>query len=46
VYLKALCDIGVLREEKAGRVKLFIHPNLMTLLTADDHQVPEYRTTG
>ena len=42
VYLKELCDIGVLREVKAGREKLFIHPNLMTLLTAEDHKVPEY----
>jgi len=30
VYLKALCDVGVLREVKAGREKLFIHPNLIT----------------
>jgi len=29
-YLKALCDVGVLRETKAGREKLFIHPNLIT----------------
>jgi Fic family protein len=43
VYLKTLCDIGVLREVKAGREKLFIHPNLMTLLTAENHKVPEYR---
>lgn len=43
VYLKELCDIGVLREVKAGREKLFIHPNLMELLTAEDHKVPEYR---
>ena len=43
VYLKDLCDIGVLREVKAGREKLFIHPNLMKLLTAEDHKVPEYR---
>jgi Fic family protein len=43
VYLKELCGIGVLREVKAGREKLFIHPNLMTLLTAEDHKVPEYR---
>jgi Fic family protein len=43
VYLKALCDIGVLREVKVGREKLFIHPNLMTLLTTDDHKVPQYR---
>jgi Fic family protein len=43
VYLKQLCDIGVLREVKAGREKLFIHPNLMNLLTAEDHRVPEYQ---
>jgi cell filamentation protein, protein adenylyltransferase len=43
VYLKTLCDMGVLREVKAGREKLFLHPNLMTLLTADDHRVPQYR---
>jgi len=43
VYLKELCDIGLLQEVKAGREKLFIHPNLMKLLTADDHEVPEYR---
>jgi Fic family protein len=43
VYLKDLCDIGVLREVKAGREKLFIHPNLMKLLTAEDHKVPAYR---
>ena len=42
VYLKELCDIGVLREVKAGREKLFIHPHLMKLLTAEDHKVPEY----
>ena len=43
VYLKKLCDIGVLREQQAGREKLFVHPNLMKLLTAEDHKVPEYR---
>lgn len=43
VYLKELCEIGVLREIKAGREKLFIHPNLMHLLTAEDHRVPAYR---
>jgi Fic family protein len=43
VYLKTLCDVGVLREMKAGREKLFLHPNLMTLLTAEDHRVPQYR---
>ena len=43
VYLKHLCDMGVLREVKAGREKLFIHPHLMKLLTAEDHKVPAYR---
>lgn len=43
VYLKELCDIGVLREVKSGREKLFVHPNLMKLLTAEDHNVPGYR---
>lgn len=45
VYLKGLCNIGVLREIKAGREKLFLHPNLLNLLTAEDHKVPEYRVT-
>ncbi len=35
VYLKELCDTGVLKEVKAGREKLFINPRLMTLLTAE-----------
>ncbi len=42
VYLKTLCEIGVLQEIKAGRERLFIHPNLIALLTAEDHKVPEY----
>ncbi len=40
VYLKQLCDIGVLDEIKAGREKLFINPRLMTLLKAEHHAVP------
>lgn len=35
VYLKALCDAGILREVKAGREKLFINPRLMALLTEE-----------
>lgn len=35
VYLKELCDVGILKEVKAGREKLFINPRLMTLLTAE-----------
>jgi len=30
VYLKQLCDIGVLHEQSAGKEKLFVHPKLMT----------------
>ncbi len=32
VHLKALCDIGVLEERKAGREKLFINPAFLRLL--------------
>lgn len=36
VYLKQLADIGLLKEMKAGREKLFINPQLLqTLRTAD-----------
>ena len=31
-HLKKLCDIGILREEKAGREKLFIHTALLSLI--------------
>lgn len=33
VYLKQLAEIGLLREVKAGREKLFINPQLLSLLT-------------
>lgn len=36
VYLKRLCEIGVLEERKAGREKLFINPALLRLLTQGD----------
>lgn len=42
VYLKALVDIGVLREQKVGREKLFIHPKYMQLLTGDSHEFSRY----
>lgn len=45
VYLKALESIGVLKEMKVGREKLFIHPNFVRLLTSDDHPVPAYSAT-
>ena len=46
VYLKSLVDLGMLSEAKAGREKLFIHPNFMRLLTSDDHPVLPYGTTA
>lgn len=42
VYLIALCDIGVLKEVKAGREKLFINPRLMTLLTKENYPVQRF----
>ena len=42
-YLKALTAIGVLREETAGRERLFIHPRLVTLLTDDMHEFNPYQ---
>ncbi len=43
IYLKQLVDIGVLKEQEAGKEKLFIHPKLMQLLTRDDNKVTAYR---
>jgi Fic family protein len=37
-YLKELVDIGVLEERKAGRDKLFVHPQLLRLLTGESTQ--------
>lgn len=45
-YLKALARIGVLKEEKVGREKLFIHPKYMQLLTGDSHQFGPYDTVS
>lgn len=33
VYLKRLCEVGVLKEVKAGREKLFINPEFLRLLS-------------
>jgi Fic family protein len=41
-YLKQLADLGMLREVKIGREKLFLHPNFVRLLTSDDHPVLSY----
>jgi Fic family protein len=42
-YLKQLVEIGVLREESVGKEKLFIHPKLLKLLTADSNELTPYR---
>ncbi len=41
-YLKDLAALGVLREIKAGKEKLFIHPKLMQLLTRDGNDFAPY----
>lgn len=43
VYLKELVDIGVLKEVKVGREKLFINPRLMSLLTAERRATPKVK---
>jgi Fic family protein len=41
-YLKDLARLGVLREIKVGKEKLFIHPKLMQLLTRDGNDFARY----
>ena len=41
-YLKELAAIGVLREQQAGKEKLFIHPKLMRLLAHDGNAFTPY----
>jgi len=43
-YLKDLAALGVLREVKAGKEKLFIHPKLMQLLTRDSNKFVLYKS--
>lgn len=42
IYLKQLCDIGVLQEQQSGKEKLFVHPKLMTLLTESPNEFSHY----
>lgn len=37
VYLKQLCDIGVLKEVKKGRENIFVHPKYIELLTGEEN---------
>jgi len=41
-HLNKLVDMGVLRETKIGREKLFIHPKFLTLLIGDENEFQEY----
>ncbi len=45
VYLKKLCEIGVLIELAEGKEKLFVHPKLINLLTRDEPLKP-YQIAG
>lgn len=43
VYLKQLCDLGVLQEIQLGKEKLFVHPKLVQLMTKDEHDFNKYK---
>lgn len=42
VYLKQLCETGVLQELSAGKEKLFVHPKLVSLMTQDNNNFTPY----
>lgn len=37
VYLKQLCELGVLKEIKSGRENLFVHPKYIELLSGEEN---------
>jgi Fic family protein len=37
VYLKQLCDAGILKEIKSGRENIFVHPKYIELLTGEEN---------
>jgi Fic family protein len=37
VYLKQLCEIGILKEIKSGRENIFVHPKYIELLTGEEN---------
>lgn len=41
-HLKELVKIGVLKEQRMGKEKLFLHPAFLHLLSNDDHRPPAY----
>jgi Fic family protein len=44
VYLKQLVEIGVLEEVATTKEKLFVHPNLLQLLTGEGNEFVRYKT--
>lgn len=42
VYLKQLCDVGVLKEIQSGKEKLFVHPKLVQLMTHESNEFTLY----
>ncbi|MFO8046505.1 MAG: Fic family protein [Halomonas sp.] len=42
IYLQQLCEVGVLKEVRVGREKLFVHPKLVRLMTEDSNEVVSY----
>lgn len=46
VYLKSLCEIGVLMEYRSGRETLFVHPKYIELLTGDENVWIYYAEPG
>ena len=42
VYLKQLCEIGVLEERQTGKEKLFVHSRLLQLMTRDSNDFIPY----
>lgn len=45
VYLKQLCDIGVLEEKSLGKEKIFLHPKLVNLFTKESNTITPYKET-
>lgn len=46
VYLKQLCEVGVLSEIQAGKEKLFVHPRLVRLMTEAGNEFATYPDNG
>lgn len=44
LYLKNLVDIGVLREVKSGRERIYVHPKFLELITQDSNAFKEYKS--